>query len=160
METKKPENVQNNEASNKNDIDMETDYDILPNDCPNQDFRYKVIVIGNSGVGKTCLSIKMTTNEFSSKNLPTLGFDYFPFYFKHKNTIIKLEIWDTCGQENYRSLIKSFYNYSSLAIVVYAIDDINSFNSIEEWTRQCKNECSPETKFILIGNKADLGPEK
>ena len=160
METKEPENSQNNNKSNEDDIDLEKEFEILPNDCPNQDFRYKIIIIGNSGVGKTCLSVRITTGEFSPKSSPTLGFDYFPFFFKYKSTIVKLEIWDTCGQENYRSLIKSFYVNSSLAIIVYAIDDINSFNSVEEWTRQCRNECSPETKFILIGSKADLGPEK
>jgi GTPase SAR1 family protein len=67
-----------------------------------------------------------------------------------------LEIWDTCGQEQYRSLIKSFFSNSSLAIIAYAIDDKKSFNSIDEWVRQCKTSCSPDTKFFLIGNKADL----
>ena len=71
-----------------------------------------------------------------------------------------MEIWDTCGQEAYRSLIKSFFTNSSLAIIVYAIDDRKSFDSIEEWIRQCRSLCSPETKFFLIGNKNDVEDER
>ena len=87
---------------------------------------------------------------------PTLGFEYFPFILRYKEKVIRLEIWDTCGQEAFRALIKQFFNNASLAIIVYAIDDIKSFDSIEQWIRQCKSLCSPETKFVLIGNKADV----
>ena len=162
METKEPQNKQDNEEYDEEDdeFEFEQEFEILSLDYPYQDYRYKIIIIGDSGVGKTCLTVKATTGEFSPKNSPTLGFDYSPFLIKYKDTVLKLEIWDTCGQETYRALIKSFFVNSSLAIIVYAIDDINSFNSIEEWVRQCRNECSPETKFILIGNKNDLEKEK
>jgi small GTP-binding protein len=90
----------------------------------------------------------------------TIGFEFFPFIVKYKNKTLKLEIWDTCGQEAYRSLIKTFFNNSSLAIIVYAIDSRKSFDSIEEWIRQCKTLCSPDTKFFLIGNKSDVEDEK
>ena len=73
---------------------------------------------------------------------------------------LKLEIWDTCGQEADRSLIKSFFNNSSLAIIVYAVNSKKSFTSIDEWIRQCRNLCSPNTKFFLIGNKNDVESEK
>ena len=79
---------------------------------------------------------------------------------KYKEKILKLEIWDTCGQEAYRSLIEFFFNNASLAIIVYAIDDFNSFKSVDEWIRQCKTSCFPETKFFLIGNKIDIEPEE
>ena len=160
METKETEKIQNKEDNEEEDTELEKEFEILPPDYSIQDCRYKIIIIGDSGVGKTCLTIKTTSGVFNQKNSPTLGFDYFPFFIKYKNTILKLEIWDTCGQEIYRSLIKSFFVNSSLAMILYAIDDINSFNSIEEWIRQCRTECSPETKFILIGNKNDLGKEK
>ena len=160
METKEPQNKQDNEEYEEEDDEFEQEFEILSLDYPYQDYRYKIIIIGDSGVGKTCLTVKATTGEFSPENSPTLGFDYSPFLMKYKDTVLKLEIWDTCGQETYRALIKSFFVNSSLAIIVYAIDDINSFNSIEEWVRQCRNECSPETKFILIGNKNDLEKEK
>ena len=124
------------------------------------DMMIKVILIGDSGVGKTSVTYRATKREFLEKISPTLGFEYFPFVLKYKEKVIKLEIWDTCGQESYRSLIKSFFTNSSLAIIVYAIDDLKTFNSVDEWIRQCKTLCSPETKFVLIGNKADVEDEK
>ena len=70
--------------------------------------------------------------------------------------IIKLQIWDTCGQEVYRSLISSFFRSASLAIVVYSIDSEDSFNNIEKWLNDIKTQSNPDVKIFLIGNKADL----
>ena len=148
--------VEENQPENQEMGDLE----ILPSDYIKYDYNYKVIVIGDSGVGKTSVTYRATKREFLEKISPTLGFEYFPFVLKYKEKVIKLEIWDTCGQESYRSLIKSFFTNSSLAIIVYAIDDLKTFNSVDEWIRQCKTLCSPETKFVLIGNKADVEDEK
>ena len=154
LEESKPKEENQNEKEEKEDVQ------ILPQDYIKYDYNYKVIVIGDSGVGKTSITYRATKREFLEKIAPTLGFEYFPFVLKYNEKVIKLEIWDTCGQESYRSLIKSFFTNSSLAIIVYAIDDLKSFNSIDEWIRQCKNLCSPETKFVLIGNKSDVSDEK
>jgi small GTP-binding protein len=153
MEQNENQNPEKNEEINN---DITNDFEILPRDYPKFDYNYKIIVIGDSGVGKTCLTLRASTGEFHTQEPPTLGFEYLAYYLKYKNKILKLEIWDTCGQEQYRSLIKSFFSNSSLAIIAYAIDDKKSFNSIDEWVRQCKTSCSPDTKFFLIGNKADL----
>ena len=151
-----PETKEENQPENQEMGNLE----ILPSDYIKYDYNYKVIVIGDSGVGKTSVTYRATKREFLEKISPTLGFEYFPFVLKYKEKVIKLEIWDTCGQESYRSLIKSFFTNSSLAIIVYAIDDLKTFNSVDEWIRQCKTLCSPETKFVLIGNKADVEDEK
>lgn len=135
----------------------ETDsYERLPSNQVKIDLDFKVIIIGDSGVGKTCITNKATTGEFKDQVNPTIGFEYAPYIIKYKDKIIKLAIWDTCGQEAYRSLIKSFFNGSSVAIIVYAIDNKTSFTSIPEWIRQCKTLCDPETKLVLIGNKNDI----
>ena len=126
----------------------------------NSNFKVNIFALGNAGVGKTCLTYRATSGEFREKIAATIGFEYFPFVVKYQNKILKLEIWDTCGQEAYRSLIKSFFNNSSLAIIVYAVDNKKSFTSIDEWIRQCRNLCSPDTKFFLIGNKNDVDEEK
>ena len=152
------ENKEENTA-NEN-VDDISDCEILSSDSAQYDFNYKIIIIGDSGVGRTCLTFRATTGEFREKISATIGFEYFPFVVKYKNKILKLEIWDTCGQEAYRSLIKSFFNNSSLAIIVYAVDNKKSFSSIDEWIRQCKSLCSPDTKFFLIGNKNDVEAEK
>ena len=73
---------------------------------------------------------------------------------------IKLQIWDTCGQEAYRSLITSFYRNSSLAIIAYAINNQNSFNNIEAWLNEIKTQANPETKIFLVGTKVDLEDRK
>ena len=99
------------------------DYEILREDYPNYDLSFKVIVIGNSGVGKSCLSMQATKHKFENNYLATVGFEFFAFNMKLDGQVIKLQIWDTCGQEIYRSLITSFYKNSSLAIIVYAIDE-------------------------------------
>ena len=99
------------------------DYEILKEEFPNYDLSFKIIVIGNAGVGKSCLSIQATKKKFENNYLATVGFEFFVFNMKYKNKVLKLQIWDTCGQEIYRSLITSFYKNSSLAIIVYAIDE-------------------------------------
>ncbi len=96
--------------------------EVLPDDYPRYDLSFKIIVIGNSGVGKSCLSIKATKNIFENNYLATVGFEFFNFNVKINDKIIKLQIWDTCGQEIYRSLITNFYRNSSLAIIVYEIN--------------------------------------
>ena len=157
-----PETKEENKPQEENQPENQEmgDLEILPSDYIKYDYNYKVIVIGDSGVGKTSVTYRATKREFLEKISPTLGFEYFPFVLKYKEKVIKLEIWDTCGQESYRSLIKSFFTNSSLAIIVYAIDDLKTFNSVDEWIRQCKTLCSPETKFVLIGNKSDVEDEK
>ena len=136
--------------------DNDNDFEKLPPDYVKYDYNYKIIVIGDSGVGKTCLTNYAVKEEFIEGVIPTVGYDFFSYVLRYKDKIIKLAIWDTCGQEKYRSLIDGFFVGSSLAIIVYAIDNTSSFDSIDEWIRQCKVKCSPETKLILIGNKADL----
>jgi small GTP-binding protein len=103
---------------------MEKNYEILPEDYPNYDLSFKVIVIGNSGVGKSCLSVKATKNIFTESYSATIGFEFFTFNIKlNNNKVIKLQIWDTCGQEIYRSLITNFYRNCSLAIIVYSVTE-------------------------------------
>ena len=75
------------------------------------------------GVGKSCLSIQATKHSFEKNYIATVGFEFFSFNIRMNNKVIKLQIWDTCGQEIYRSLVTNFYRNSSLAIVVYAIDE-------------------------------------
>ena len=148
-------------SSNENSSNLNSkEFEILSSETTIYDYNYKIIIIGDSGVGKTCLTYKVSTGQFKEKVAATIGFEYLPFVVKYKNKVLKLEIWDTCGQEAYRSLIKTFFNNSSLAIIVYAIDNKKSFDSIEEWIRQCKTLCSPDTKFFLIANKNDVDQEQ
>jgi small GTP-binding protein len=107
-------------------------------------------------VGKSCLSIQATKHEFENKYIATIGFEFFSFNVKIDDKVIRLQIWDTCGQEVYKSLIASFYRNSSLAIIVYAINDRQSYINVGSWINEIKNASSPDIKLFLIGNKCDL----
>jgi len=130
-------------------------YEII-RDQGQYDLCFKIIVIGDSGVGKSCLIIRAIKNYFEDLYAPTVGFEFLSFSIKINEQIIKLQIWDTCGQEVYRSLINSFYRNSSLAILVYSIDNYNSFYRLETWLNDIKTQSNPDIKIILIGNKVDL----
>lgn len=103
-------------------MEDELKYTLLPDDFTQYDLSFKLIVIGDSGVGKSCLTMKATKNLFEKNYSATVGFEFFTFNVKINDKIVKLQIWDTCGQEIYKSLITNFYRNSSLAIMVYSID--------------------------------------
>ena len=135
-------------------------YEILTEEINDYDLIFKLIVVGDSGVGKSCLTMRGTKNCFEECYSPTVGFEFCTFCIKINGQYIKLQIWDTCGQEIYKSLITSFYRNASLAILVYSIDNQNSFNNIETWLNEIKSQSNPEIKIFLIGNKADLEDDR
>ena len=135
-------------------------YEILAEDYTNFDLSFKLIVIGDSGVGKSCLTNNAVKNIFDDSYNATVGFEFFTFNVKINDKVIKLQIWDTCGQELYRSLITNFYRNSSLAIMVYAINSKESFKNIDMWLRELRMHSNPDAKVFLIGNKIDLEPER
>jgi Ras-related protein Rab-1A len=95
---------------------------VLPDDFSQYDLSFKIIVIGDAGVGKSCLTMKASKNVYESKYSTTIGFEFFTFNCKINDKVVKLQIWDTCGQEIYRSVVSNFYKSSSLALLVYSID--------------------------------------
>ena len=108
-----------------------------------QDIAFKVIIVGDSGVGKSCLTMKAIKNTFTEGHNATVGFDFFTFCtLINEATSCKLQIWDTCGQETYKSLITSFYQKTSLAMMVYSIDSQESFEHIKTWHRELKIQSS------------------
>ena len=136
------------------------EYEVLSEDYTNFDLSFKIIVIGDSGVGKSCLTNNAIKNTFNDAYNATVGFEFFTFNIKLNDKVIKLQIWDTCGQELYRSLITNFYRNTSLAIIVYAINVKDTFEDIEMWLRELRAHSSPDAKVFLIGNKVDLENER
>ena len=129
--------------------------EILEEQHKQYDLNFKIIVIGNVGVGKSCLSLKATKGIFTEEYTSTVGFEFYCFNVKIDGKVVKLQIWDTCGQEAYRSLIKNFYRNASLAIIVYSVEDMKSFNDINIWLKQVKSYGISSCKIFLIGNKID-----
>ena len=153
------EDEDQNEINYKNLInyDPKMKIEILDNKIGDKyDINFKIIVIGNSGVGKSSLTIKATQGIFKEEFSSTLGFQFFSFHVKINDKIIKLQIWDTCGQEIYRSLITNFYRSSALALICYSVNDLKSFEEIEIWLKQVKMNSDPDCKVFLIANKIDL----
>ena len=134
---------------------MESNLQIVE-DTSEYNLSFKVVVIGDSNVGKSCLTGRAVNDKFDTQYSPTIGFEFLTLCVKIDNRIVKLQIWDTCGQEIYRSLIKSFYRNASLAMIVYSIDSKKSFNNINEWIKDIRMNCIPDVRIVLIGNKKDL----
>ena len=130
--------------------------EFISDEIVKSDLSFKIIIIGDSGVGKSSLTLRATKNQFQEYYNATVGFEFFSLNLKMEDSIIKLQMWDTCGQEIYRSLISSFYKNSSLAMIMYSIDNEESFRHLDYWIKEIKNNSSPDIKIILIGNKVDL----
>ena len=119
--------------------------------------KYKIIWIGDSGVGKTCLLIKAQKHLFEHENKSTLGFEYYNITINLKNNKkILLQTWDTCGQESYKSIANIFYKRVKLAILVYSIDSRQSFDGLNYWLNEIRTKSQEDVKLILVGNKSDL----
>ena len=146
-----------NTASSSSD---EFTIEYLPEDYPQYDLSFKLIFIGDSGVGKSCLTTKAVKNNFEEYYQATVGFEFLTFNMKVNDKVIKLQIWDTCGQEIYKSLISNFYRNSSLAVLIYAIDNKESFNHAENWLNDLKSQANPDVRIFLVGNKADLEDDR
>ena len=143
-------------SSSPEDLKVE----VLSDDYNQYDLSFKMIVIGDAGVGKSCLTSKAAKGIFDDSYSATVGFEFLTFNVKIEGKVIKLQIWDTCGQEIYRSLISSFYRNASLAMMVYSIDSQVSFTHIETWLKEVKLQSNPDIKIFLIGNKADLEDQR
>ena len=140
--------------------EQECKVEFLPEDYPQYDLSFKLIFIGDSSVGKSCLTAKAVKNNFEEYYQATVGFEFLTFNMKVNDKVIKLQIWDTCGQEIYKSLISNFYRNSSLAVLVYAIDNKESFNHVENWLSDLKSQANPDVRIFLVGNKADLEEDR
>jgi len=117
---------------------------------------YKVILIGDPNVGKTSIIQKLVTKYFNQKYNSTIGFDIFFYRVKINDKIIKLNIWDTCGIQDFFSCTKNIFTDVALAIVSYSIDNRDSFENLEGWINKLKQNSSPNVLKFIVGNKCDL----
>ena len=142
------------------ELKFDFNYEVISDNIKIFDLTFKLIIIGDSGVGKSCITQQASKQIFEETYNSTIGFEYFVFNIKIDDKIIKLQLWDTCGQEAYRSLISSFYRNSSLAIMVYNITNKKSFENIDSWYKELKTCTNPDIKVFLIGNKIDLEDQR
>lgn len=124
----------------------------------NEDFDYlfKVVLIGDSAVGKSNLLSRFAKNEFSIDSKPTLGVEFACRTIVAENKHIKVQIWDTAGQERYKAITTAYYRGAVGALLVYDITRMNSFENVGRWLEELREHASPDLAVMLVGNKSDL----
>ena len=122
----------------------------------NFDYLLKYIIIGDAAVGKSNLLLRYVHGQFKPEYQLTIGVEFGAKNINISSKIFRIQIWDTAGQENFRSITRAYYKNSVCALVVYDISSRDSFNNVTSWIEDCKNQ-SPKTIFmVLVGNKCDL----
>ena len=132
------------------------------NNQSNYEFSYSVkfIIVGDSSVGKSNILLRFSRNIFDSGHQATLGIEFANKHLIYNNTDYLVQIWDTAGQENFRSVTRAYYKASAVAMVVYDITKEESFEHIKSWLSDCK-ELAPNTVLlVLVGNKTDLEEQR
>ena len=129
---------------------METLYDY--------DYIFKYIIIGDSGVGKSCLMHKFTKEKFMPDYPTTIGVDFGASFVKSEK--IKLQIWDTAGEEKFRAVTRRFYRGAAGALMVYDVSIRSTYNNLSIWLKEIRNFTNPDTVLFLIGNKCDLEAQR
>ena len=124
------------------------------------DFQYKILFLGDTSVGKTSLLIRYTDNKFDADSLPTLGVDVRYKYLCLEKKKIRLDIWDSAGQERFKNLTKNYFRGANGIIFVCDITNKNTFEILKEWLNEVQNDVSKETEMIIVGNKIDLNEKR
>eukprot|EP00349_Pseudokeronopsis_sp_Brazil_P001962 CAMPEP_0202959430 /NCGR_PEP_ID=MMETSP1396-20130829/3620_1 /ASSEMBLY_ACC=CAM_ASM_000872 /TAXON_ID= /ORGANISM="Pseudokeronopsis sp., Strain Brazil" /LENGTH=175 /DNA_ID=CAMNT_0049677979 /DNA_START=12 /DNA_END=539 /DNA_ORIENTATION=+ len=124
------------------------------------DSLFKIIIIGDSGIGKSCVLKRLVENEFKEDHDVTVGVEFGSYLIRIEDKILKLQIWDTAGQESFRSITKIFYRGAHAAILGYSITNRETFNNLTDWMKEARNSCSPEVLMFLLGNKSDMEVER
>jgi len=124
------------------------------------DYLFKLVLIGDSGVGKSCLLLRFADDNFTDSYISTIGVDFRFRTITIDDKIVKLQIWDTAGQERFRTITSAYYRGADGIIMVYDVTSEESFDHVEEWLSEVDRYANENTSKLLVGNKADLIEEK
>lgn len=120
------------------------------------DLLFKFIVVGNSGVGKSCVVLQLCNKEFSPVHDYTIGVEFASKIVPINQHFVKLQIWDTAGQEAFSAITKCYYRGSCGVILVYDISNRKTFEKVPTWLEGIREQCPASTSILLLGNKSDL----
>lgn len=121
------------------------------------DFLFKILLIGDSGVGKTCLLLKYTDDVFQTSHISTIGVDFRIKTMRLEDSkVAKLQMWDTAGQERFRTITSSYYRGAHGVIIVFDVGERRSFDNLAMWMGEVERYAKPGVPMILVGNKTDL----
>jgi len=132
----------------------------MTDDSDNYKQLYKIIIIGDSGVGKSNILGRYLHNEFKHDTKSTVGVEFGSKQLKVDGINIKLQIWDTAGEERYRAITSAYYKGSKGCFIVYDITSEISFENVEKWYEEIRKSAEKEISVILVGNKCDLENER
>ena len=128
---------------------------------PESDFVFKILLLGDSEVGKSCFLMRYSDNVFVENYITTIGLDYKLKIVKlDSGKTIKVQLWDTAGQDKYRTIAKNYYKGSHGILLLYDTTKMSSFENIREWIQDIRQEVSPKSIIFLIGNKIDLTEQR
>lgn len=122
--------------------------------------KFKLILLGDAGVGKTSLLARFMYDTFDSTYAATIGIDFLSKTMHVQDTTIRLQLWDTAGQERFRSLVPSYIRDSHVAVVVYDVSSKASFDSVATWAEYVRRERGQQAVLVLVGNKNDLDDQR
>lgn len=137
-----------------------TDCEVATGENKTQDMLFKLIVIGEPSVGKSCVLNRAVKNEFKGEYEVTIGAEFNSLFFLVRKHKIQLQVWDTAGMEKFRSIIKVFFNGAQAAFLVYDITRRESFDKLDAWFNMLQETAAPNVKIILVGNKIDKEKER
>ena len=124
------------------------------------DMIFKIVLIGDTSVGKTNILSKYLSNEFDPDSKATVGVEFGTRDFKIENNTVKVQIWDTAGQERYRSITNAYYKGAKGSLLVYDITNPKTFENVDKWLSDLKTNAEEKISVVLVGNKTDLESER
>lgn len=134
--------------------------DTVANPVATKKYHFKLVLLGDASVGKSCLVVRFAKNEFFQQQEPTIGAAFMTQSVQIPNAVVNFEIWDTAGAERYRSLAPMYYRGAAAALIVYDVSNRESFVGAKAWINELLSVHSPDVLIALVGNKSDLSASR
>ena len=120
----------------------------------------KVVFVGDTQVGKTCIITRLVTGSFRENNLATIGAAFQTHVISTDQGAVSMQIWDTAGQEKYRALAPMYYRSADVAVLCFDLTNMASFQAMDQWANELEEKAPPNLQLVIVGNKSDLAGER